>query len=71
MKTGGEKKSLVALIRDELGLLLYDKWLLVGVSLLPVGLFVFMFCLFQQGIVRELPIAVVDLDQGRLSRRPH
>ena len=68
MKTGGEKKSLVALIRDELGLLLYDKWLLVGVSLLPVGLFVFMFCLFQQGIVRELPIAVVDLDKGQLSR---
>ena len=39
MKTGGEKKSLVALIRDELGLLLYDKWLLVGVNLLPVRLF--------------------------------
>lgn len=68
MKKGGENKSLVALIRDELALLLYDRWLLVGVTLLPAGLFVFMFCLFQQGVVRELPIAVVDMDQGHISR---
>ncbi len=62
------RKSLIALIGDELRLLLFDRWLLFAVSFLPAGLFFFMLCVFQEGIVRELPVAVVDMDQSFLSR---
>ncbi len=68
MYTSNEKKGIATLIREELQLLFFDKWLLFATTLLPAGLFAFMFCLFQQGIVRELPVAVVDMDQSRLSR---
>ncbi len=62
------KKSLATLIKEELQLLLFDKWLLFAITLLPAALFALMFALFRQGIVHELPIAVVDMDQSRFSR---
>ncbi len=68
MTTNKSRKSFVALVCDELRLLLFDRWLLFSVTLLPAGLFLFMLCVFYQGIVRELPVAVVDNDQSSLSR---
>ncbi len=68
MNSCRQHKSIAALLKEEIQLLFYDRWLLFAVTLLPAGLCAVMFCLFQQGIVRELPIAVVDMDQGRFSR---
>ncbi len=62
------KKGVITLIREELCLLIYDKWLLFSVTLLPAGICLFFFLLFRQGIVHELPVAVVDMDNSQLSR---
>ncbi|PIE69607.1 MAG: multidrug ABC transporter permease [Deltaproteobacteria bacterium] len=68
MATAPKTPRLGALIGEELRLLLYDRWLLFAVTCLPAGLFFFIFFLFQQGIVRDLPVAVVDMDNSQLSR---
>jgi ABC-2 type transport system permease protein len=49
-------------------LLVRDPWLLSLVSWLPPVLFLLMYAIFSQGLTRDLPIGVVDLDQSRLSR---
>ncbi|PIE71598.1 MAG: multidrug ABC transporter permease [Deltaproteobacteria bacterium] len=68
MTLASPASSLGDLMRDELRLLVFDRWLLFSVSLLPAGLFLFMLCVFHAGIVHELPVAVVDMDHSALSR---
>ncbi len=49
-------------------LLVRDPWLLSLVSWLPPILFLLIYAIFSQGLTRDLPIGVVDLDQSQLSR---
>ncbi|WP_391089962.1 ABC transporter permease [Vibrio sp. NH-UV-68] len=44
-----------------------DKWLLSSLTWIPVVLVILVWAIFSQGIVRDLPIGVVDLDRGKLS----
>jgi len=48
--------------------LIGDPWLLSLVSWLPPLCFFLIYWIFSQGLARDLPIGIVDLDQGRLSR---
>lgn len=52
----------------ELKALTRDRWLLALLSWLPLSLFGLMYLLFSQQIPRELPMAVVDLDQSQVTR---
>ena len=45
-----------------------DPWLLSLVSWLPPLCFLIVYLIFSQGLARELPIGIVDLDQSSLSR---
>lgn len=45
-----------------------DKWLLSCLTWVPMLLAFLMWWIFSQGIARDLPIAVVDLEHSRLSR---
>ncbi len=45
-----------------------DPWLLSLVSWVPLLLFFLMWAIFSQGIARDLPLGVVDLDKSRISR---
>ncbi|PIE72669.1 MAG: multidrug ABC transporter permease [Deltaproteobacteria bacterium] len=58
----------ITLLGKELRLLVYDRWLLCILTILPLGLSLFVAILFQEGIVRNLPVAAVDLDHSQLSR---
>ncbi len=53
---------------SEWRLLAADPWLLSLVSWVPPVLFLLIYTIFSQGLTRDLPIGVVDLDQSRLSR---
>ncbi|PID43217.1 MAG: multidrug ABC transporter permease [Proteobacteria bacterium] len=68
MSECSDKPGLIALLRSERQLLLSDPWLFASVTFIPVALFVFFLLLFRQGIVHELPLAVVDYDNSSLSR---
>jgi ABC-2 type transport system permease protein len=48
--------------------LVADPWLLSLVSWLPPLCFLIIYWIFSQGLARDLPIGIVDLDQSRLSR---
>ena len=48
--------------------LLHDPWLASLVSWVPLLLFFLMWAIFSQGIARDLPVGVVDLDNSRTSR---
>lgn len=54
--------------KDEFGLYKFDKWLLVSVSLVPLLLFIIASNIFGNGVVRDLPIGVVDMDNSTVSR---
>lgn len=54
--------------RDEWGLYLYDKWLLLGVTLFPLILFILSAHIFGSGVVRDIHVGVVDRDNSTLSR---
>lgn len=45
-----------------------DPWLLSLVSWVPLLLFFLMWAIFSQGIARDLPLGVVDLDKSHISR---
>ncbi|MEI8592824.1 ABC transporter permease [Photobacterium sp. Hal280] len=45
-----------------------EPWLKAMLIFLPLSLFVLMWWIFSQGIARDLPVGVVDLDHSRLSR---
>lgn len=53
---------------SEWRLLAEDPWLLSLVTWLPPLLFVIIYAIFSQGMARNLPVGVVDLDQSKLSR---
>ncbi len=46
----------------------HDPWLLSLVSWLPPLCFLIIYAIFSQGLARDLPIGIVDLDHSRLSR---
>lgn len=46
-----------------------DKWLLSSLTWLPVMLAVMIWAIFSQGIARDLPIGVVNLDSGKMSQQ--
>lgn len=54
--------------RAEWRLLAKDPWLLSLVTWLPPLLFGLIYAIFSQGMARNLPVGVVDLDQSKLSR---
>ena len=45
-----------------------DKWLLSSLTWIPVLLAVSIWWIFSQGIARDLPIGIVNLEQSKLSR---
>lgn len=45
-----------------------DKWLLSCLTWIPIALALLIWGIFSQGIARELPIGVVDLQHSQLSR---
>ena len=53
---------------SEWHLLVSDPWLLSLVSWLPPLSFLLIYGIFYQGLARDLPIGIVDLDQSSLSR---
>lgn len=61
-------RSFFRLLRDELTLFLFDKWLLALVTLIPALLMLLICSIFENGVVRELPVAVVDMDNTSVSR---
>lgn len=46
-----------------------DKWLLSSLTWLPILLAVMIWAVFSQGIARDLPIGVVNLDPGKMSQQ--
>lgn len=53
---------------SEWRLLVEDPWLVSLVTWLPPLLFVMIYAIFSQGMARNLPVGVVDLDHSTLSR---
>ncbi len=60
--------SFISMVAREWRALLSDAWLLSLVSWMPLLLFFLMWAIFSQGIARDLPVGVVDLDKSRISR---
>lgn len=60
--------SFTSMVAREWRALLSDAWLLSLVSWMPLLLFFLMWAIFSQGIARDLPVGVVDLDKSRISR---
>ncbi len=56
------------MVSREWRVLLRDPWLASLVSWIPLLLFFLMWVIFSQGIARDLPVGVVDLDKSRMSR---
>lgn len=55
-------------MQREWQLIRQEPWLKAMLFFLPLSLFVLMWWIFSQGIARDLPVGVVDLDHSRLSR---
>ncbi|MGB3221373.1 MAG: ABC transporter permease [Desulforhopalus sp.] len=60
--------SFGSMVTREWRVLLRDPWLVSLVSWVPLLLFFLMWAIFSQGIARDLPVGVVDLDKSRTSR---
>jgi len=60
--------SFASMTAREWRVLWRDPWLLALVSWVPLLLFFLMWAIFSQGIARDLPLGVVDLDKSRISR---
>ena len=61
-------KKTMAKRPSEWRLLVKDPWLLSLVTWLPPLLFFMIYAIFSQGMARNLPVGVVDLDHSKLSR---
>ncbi|MEF1229042.1 ABC transporter permease, partial [Vibrio fortis] len=46
-----------------------DKWLLSSLTWIPLLLVASIWLIFSQGIARDLPVAVVNLNHGQLSQQ--
>ncbi|MCD9027494.1 ABC transporter permease [Luteimonas sp. BDR2-5] len=64
----GWGEALLAATRRELGRLRRDRWDLALVTWLPWGLLLVLALLMGDGVMRDLPIAVVDQDRSAESR---
>ena len=63
------KSSLFRVIRRETDRIL-DSWILLFTTLIgPAGVFFLVAWIFSAGVVRDLPVAVVDMDHSQLSRK--
>jgi ABC-2 type transport system permease protein len=60
--------SFASMVNREWKGILHDPWLLSLVSWVPLLLFFLMWAIFSQGIARDLPVGVVDLDKSPTSR---
>jgi len=60
--------SFASMVTREWRVLLHDPWLVSLVSWVPILLFFLMWAIFSQGIARDLPVGVVDLDKSQTSR---
>lgn len=60
--------SFVSMVNREWRVLLDDPWLVSLVSWVPLLLYFLMWAIFSQGIARDLPVGVVDLDKSPTSR---
>lgn len=54
---------------SQLAIIRRDKWLLSSLTWIPVLLAVMIWAIFSQGIARDLPIGIVNLDKGTLSEQ--
>lgn len=61
-------KSFLIIFKREFRLLFYNKSMFTFAVVLPFVSMVFFHSLFIQGVARDLPIAVVDLDNSSISR---
>lgn len=61
--------SFLSQMAREFRFLTGDRWLLALFGWLPPLLFLVMYAVFSAGLARDLPVAVVDLDNSRMSRR--
>jgi len=61
-------QSFFSCIHRELRELFADRWLLSLVSWIPLLLLALMWLIFSQGIPREVPMGVIDLDKSTFSR---
>ncbi|USD66475.1 ABC transporter permease [Vibrio sp. SCSIO 43136] len=56
-------------LRRQKEILAKDRWLVAVLTWLPVALIACLWWIFAQGIARDMPIGVVDLDHSQLSRQ--
>lgn len=61
--------SPVETIHSEWQIIREDKWLFSMITWLPPLIFFLLYCVFAQGLPRDLPIGVVDLDKSTISRK--
>lgn len=54
---------------SQLSIIRRDRWLLSSLTWLPIVLALMIWSIFSQGIARDLPIGVVNLDSGVLSEK--
>ena len=54
---------------SQLSIVRRDRWLLSSLTWLPIALAVMIWSIFSQGIARDLPIGVVNFDNGVLSEK--
>lgn len=60
--------TFLQLCKEELRLYLHDKWLFSAVSIVPLVLFVLGVNIFSVGVLRDVPIGVIDHDNSSSSR---
>ncbi|ACJ27346.1 ABC-type multidrug transport system, permease component [Shewanella piezotolerans WP3] len=59
---------MITMLKRELTALLDDPWQLALISYIPLLSILGLWLLFSAGLPRQLPVAVVDLDQSQVSR---
>ncbi len=55
-------------LKEELKLLLFDKWLLASFTIIPIFLAFFVLEIFGSGQVKNIPLGVLDLDKSTYSK---
>lgn len=59
---------MISMFRTQWRIIKQDKWLLSCLTWLPILLALSVWWIFSQGIARDLPIGIVDLEHSQLSR---
>ena len=63
------KQSLRKLLWHELSMLAFDKWIVLTMFAIPLAFAVMVGSTFRAQVLQDLPVAVVDMDNTRLSRK--